>query len=103
MKGGGTAHFRVSIGRGLAIMRSLRGHMSGLCVPQFMIDLPDGGGKIPLLTDYVKETGEETMVVENYRGNALPTRSIKTAAPPTPVQRWESSPDVRFGIEDFLP
>jgi lysine 2,3-aminomutase len=64
----GTAHFRVPIGRGLALMRSLRGHLSGLCVPQYMIDLPGGGGKIPLLPDYVKETREDTMVVENYQG-----------------------------------
>lgn len=64
----GTGHFRVPIRQGLALMRSLRGHMSGLCVPQYMIDLPGGGGKIPLLPDYVKETGENTMVVENYQG-----------------------------------
>ena len=64
----GTDHFRVPIRRGLGIMRSLRGHMSGLCVPQYMIDLPGGGGKIPLLPDYIKEIGEENMVVENYRG-----------------------------------
>ena len=64
----GTAHFRMPIGQGLALMRSLRGHMSGLCVPHYMIDLPGGGGKIPLLPDYVKETREDAMVVENYQG-----------------------------------
>ena len=42
--------------------------MSGLCVLQYMIDLPGGGGKIPLLPDYVRETGEDTLVVKNYRG-----------------------------------
>jgi lysine 2,3-aminomutase len=64
----GTAHFRVPIRHGLALMQSLRGHLSGLCVPQYMIDLPGGGGKIPLVPDYVQETGEETMQVANYRG-----------------------------------
>lgn len=64
----GTAHFRVPIRRGLAIMRSLRGHMSGMCVPQFMIDLPGGGGKVPLLPDYVREVRNRDMVVENFRG-----------------------------------
>jgi lysine 2,3-aminomutase len=64
----GTAHFRVPIRQGLALMQSLRGHMSGLCVPQYMIDLPGGGGKVPLLPGYVKETGAKTMQVENYRG-----------------------------------
>lgn len=64
----GTAHFRVPVRQGLALMRALRGHMSGLCVPQYMIDLPGGGGKIPLLPDYVRETRENAMVVMNYRG-----------------------------------
>jgi len=64
----GTAHFRVPIRRGLAVMRALRGHLSGLCVPQYMIDLPGGGGKVPLLPDYVKATGKNRMAVENFRG-----------------------------------
>jgi lysine 2,3-aminomutase len=64
----GTAHFRVPIRQGLALMQSLRGHLSGLCVPQYMIDLPGGGGKVPLLPGYVKESGAKTMRVENYRG-----------------------------------
>ena len=64
----GTWHFRVPVRRGLDIMRALRGRISGMAVPQYMIDLPGGGGKIPLLPDYVKETGENTMVVENYQG-----------------------------------
>jgi len=67
----GTAHFRVPIRQGLALMRALRGHLSGLCVPQYMIDLPGGGGKIPLVPDYVQETGEETMQVENYRDRSF--------------------------------
>ena len=67
----GTAHFRVPIRQGLALMQSLRGHMSGLCVPQYMIDLPGGGGKVPLQPGYVKEIGEETMRVENYRGEGF--------------------------------
>ena len=67
----GTAHFRVSIRQGLALMQSLRGHMSGLCVPQYMIDLPGGGGKVPLLPGYVKETGAKTMQVANYRGECF--------------------------------
>ncbi len=64
----GTAHFRVPIREGLAIMRSLRGHISGMCVPHYMIDLPGGGGKVPLLPDYVREVRKRDMVVENFRG-----------------------------------
>lgn len=64
----GTDHFRVPIRQGLDLMQSLRGHMSGLCVPQYMIDLPGDGGKVSLLPGYIQETGEETMLVKNYRG-----------------------------------
>jgi len=52
----GTSHFRTSIKEGLQIMRSLRGYISGLGVPHYMIDLPSGGGKVPLLPEYLKET-----------------------------------------------
>ncbi len=64
----GTLHFRVPVTHGMEIMRRLRGHSSGLCVPQYMIDLPDGGGKIPLLPEYIREVRKGSLVVENYEG-----------------------------------
>ena len=64
----GTSHFRVTIQEGLNIMKSLHGHASGLCVPQYMIDLPGGGGKVPLLPEYVKSVSDGKIMVENYRG-----------------------------------
>jgi lysine 2,3-aminomutase len=62
----GTGHFRVSISKGLDIMTSLRGHISGLCVPQYMIDLPGGGGKIPLLPEYMKGKVNEKLRFKNF-------------------------------------
>ncbi len=64
----GTSHFRVTVKEGLNIMKSLHGHASGLCVPQYMIDLPGGGGKLPLLPEYVKSVSDGKILVENYRG-----------------------------------
>jgi lysine 2,3-aminomutase len=64
----GTSHFRVAIGEGLAIMKSLHGHLSGICVPQYMVDLPGGGGKVPLLPDYIKSMSDDKIVAENYKG-----------------------------------
>lgn len=64
----GTSHFRVTVKEGLNIMKSLHGHASGLCVPQYMIDLPGGGGKLPLLPEYVKSVSEGKILFENYRG-----------------------------------
>ncbi len=49
-------------------MDELRGHTSGLCVPQYMIDLPGGGGKIPLIPDYVTEKKKEKWLIRNYEG-----------------------------------
>jgi len=62
----GTRHFRTSIETGLAIMAYLRGRLSGMGVPQYMIDLPGGGGKVPLLPEYVLGTGPRTLKVRNF-------------------------------------
>jgi len=64
----GTSHFRTAIKEGLGIMRSLHGYFSGLCVPQYMIDLPGGGGKVPLLPEYIKSLSDRNIMVENYKG-----------------------------------
>ncbi|HFQ81873.1 MAG TPA: KamA family radical SAM protein [Desulfobacterales bacterium] len=63
----GTDHFRTRIETGLTIMKSLIGHVSGMAVPHFALDAPGGGGKIPLLPDYVIERGER-LVFKNYCG-----------------------------------
>ena len=64
----GTGHLRVPISTGLRIMQSLRGFTSGMAVPQYMIDLPGGGGKVPLLPEYVKKIEKNRMVVCSYDG-----------------------------------
>ena len=63
----GTNHFRTSIEKGLAIMHSLIGHVSGLAVPTYAVDAPGGGGKIPLQPDYVLSCGRK-LVFRNYCG-----------------------------------
>jgi len=62
----GTCHFWTTLERGLEIMSKLQGHTSGLCVPRFMIDIPDGGGKIPLLPEYVMGKEKGSLRVSNY-------------------------------------
>ncbi len=63
----GSSHFRTPVARGLEIIRGLRGFTSGYAVPHYVIDAPGGGGKIPLLPNYV--VGEENgdLVLRNYR------------------------------------
>jgi lysine 2,3-aminomutase len=63
----GTNHFRTSIEAGKEIMRSLIGHTSGLAVPLYAVDAPGGGGKIPLMPDYIQNDGKE-LVFTNYCG-----------------------------------
>jgi len=64
----GANHFRTKVSKGLEIYHALRGYTSGLCVPQFVIDAPGGGGKIPILPEYVTEMNDEKIVLRNYLG-----------------------------------
>ncbi len=65
----GANHFRTRVEEGLNIYKSLRGHISGLAVPQYIIDSPGGGGKIPLLPEYVQSIDNDKVVLKNYEGN----------------------------------
>jgi lysine 2,3-aminomutase len=64
----GTSHFRTPLSKGLQIMAALQGHTSGLCVPHFAIDLPGGGGKVPLLPEYVAGSTGNSLLIKNYLG-----------------------------------
>jgi len=63
----GANHFRTPIDVGLEIMDNLRGHISGLAVPYFVIDAPGGGGKIPLLPEYVLARDKEKIILRNFK------------------------------------
>ena len=64
----GTNHFRTRVEAGLKVMQSLRGYTTGFAVPQFVIDAPGGGGKIPLMPDYVVRFNEKEIVLRNFEG-----------------------------------
>ncbi len=64
----GTNHFRTPVARGLEIMQSMIGHVSGMAVPTFALDAPGGGGKIPLLPGYIEQMGSR-LVFQNYCGH----------------------------------
>jgi lysine 2,3-aminomutase len=64
----GSSHFRVPVQRALHIMASLRGHTTGYAVPTFVVDAPNGGGKIPLYPEtYVGRDGDD-LLLKNYQG-----------------------------------
>jgi len=64
----GISHFRTSLGRGVQILEALRGHTSGLAVPTFVVDLPGGGGKVPLMPTYILARSDDRAVLRNYEG-----------------------------------
>ncbi len=64
----GAAHFRTPVAKGIEIMESLRGHTSGFAIPQYVIDAPNGGGKVPILPNYLISMSDTHVVVRNYEG-----------------------------------
>jgi lysine 2,3-aminomutase len=64
----GTEHLRTPVETGIKIIEGMRGHTSGLAIPTFVIDLPEGGGKVPLQPNYVLTQTKEDLVLRNYQG-----------------------------------
>ena len=62
------AAVRTPVGKGVEIIEGLRGHTSGYAVPQFIVDAPGGGGKIPLQPNYLLSYSDHKIVVRNYEG-----------------------------------
>lgn len=64
----GAGHFRTPVGKGIEIMEGLRGHTSGYAVHQYIIDAPGGGGKIPVMPNYLLSYSDHKVVLRNYEG-----------------------------------
>ena len=64
----GIEHFRTAVAKGIQIMEYLRGHTSGLAVPYYIIDSPGGGGKIPVLPNYLVSMSDRKVILRNYEG-----------------------------------
>jgi lysine 2,3-aminomutase len=73
----GTEHLRTPVETGLKIIEGMRGHTSGLAIPTFVIDLPEGGGKVPLQPNYVLTQTKENLVLRNYQGRFMWYRNPK--------------------------
>jgi len=75
----GGEHFRTTVQKGLEIIKALRGWTSGLAVPHFVIDAPGGGGKVPLLPEYVEEITDDAVTFRNYAGERYVYKQPKLA------------------------
>ena len=77
----GANHFRAPVSKGLEIMEALRGWTSGLAIPYFVIDAPGGGGKIPLLPNYVVAHDEDKWILRNFKYDVFVYPDVKEDAP----------------------
>ncbi|MBM3857950.1 MAG: KamA family radical SAM protein [Verrucomicrobia bacterium] len=67
----GSRHLRTSVKKGIEIIEGLRGHTTGYAIPQFVIDAPGGGGKVPVNPNYVLSHDDEKVVLRNYEGKTF--------------------------------
>jgi lysine 2,3-aminomutase len=64
----GISHFRTSVAKGIEIIEALRGHTTGFAVPTFVVDAPGGGGKIPVMPNYLISLGDDRAILRNFEG-----------------------------------
>ncbi|WP_195335866.1 lysine 2,3-aminomutase [Paraclostridium bifermentans] len=64
----GIEHFRTTVSKGIEIIEGLRGHTSGYCVPTFVVDAPGGGGKTPVMPNYVISQSHDKVILRNFEG-----------------------------------
>ncbi len=76
----GTEHFHTPLGTGIKIMEQMRGHTSGLAIPTFVVDLPGGGGKVPVQPNYILSQTEDEFILRNYEGRIFRHRNPNLSA-----------------------
>ncbi|MEK7707688.1 MAG: lysine 2,3-aminomutase, partial [Verrucomicrobiota bacterium] len=91
----GSAHLRASVRDGLDIMDALRGHTTGYAVPQYVIDAPGGGGKVPVNPEYVLSRNRDRVVLRNYEGKVF--EYIEGASPAPAFKHSEN-----FDMPEFV-
>ena len=73
----GTEHLRTTVEAGLKIMEGMRGHTSGIAIPTYVVDLPGGGGKVPLQPEYLLSQTGDVLTFRNYQGRIFHYREPK--------------------------
>ena len=79
----GSSHLQAPVAKGIEIIEGLRGHTTGYAIPQFVIDAPGGGGKVPVNPDYVVQQNSERVVIRNFEGKTF--EYPEPAVQPDPV------------------
>ena len=89
----GSSHLRSTVSRGLEIMDALRGHTTGYAVPQYVIDAPGGGGKIPVNPGYILRKSATKVILRNFEGKVFEYPE----APDTPFVSPVCDPSTALG------
>ena len=89
----GGSHFKVDVRKGIEIIRALRGHTTGYAVPQYVIDAPGGGGKVPINPEYVEEINDKEVVFRNFEG-----KQFRYPLTNTPLSKKE---EAEMPVEDL--
>jgi lysine 2,3-aminomutase len=95
----GLSHFRTPVGKGIEIMESLIGHTSGFCVPRYVIDAPGGGGKIPVMPNYLISWSTNKVILRNYEG-IITTYKEPDSYKPIFCNRDCENCDLQLSLED---
>ena len=82
----GADHLRTSVWKGVEIIESLRGHTTGMAVPTYVVDAPGGGGKIPLMPNYLLSAAPDRVVLRNFEGTIFSYPDGKTASTTSDAQ-----------------
>jgi lysine 2,3-aminomutase len=90
----GSAHLRSSVRRGLEIMEKIRGHTTGYAVPQFVIDAPNGGGKVPINPNYVLSHNNDRVVIRNFEGKIYEYPEAADGTPLVKAPRHIEEPEL---------
>ncbi len=97
----GAGHFRTPVGKGIEIMEGLRGHTSGYAVPTYVIDAPGGGGKIPVMPNYLLSYSDHKVILRNFEGY-ITTYEEPTDYTPEQAARFLGEPRPEPGQEGVL-
>ena len=90
----GSAHLRASVRQGLEVMESLRGHTTGYAVPQYVIDAPGGGGKVPVNPEYVLSRNADRVVIRNFEGRIFEYPEARDGTPLVAAPREIEEPEL---------
>src|SRR5438876_2147188 len=99
----GAGHFRTSVWKGLEIMEGLRGHMSGLGIPTYVVDSPHGGGKIPLMPNYLVSASDDAVVLRNFEGMLVRYQAEDKPATVRPTPTRGVSPRLQGSRSVLMP